>query len=166
MAKEYPGNPLKSKDFKKALKTKYVPSAEYAWSAGHAINRFLTGLKEGRILGIKCRSCERILVPPRAFCEECFISVDEWVELKDTGTVNTFAISYLDTMANRIKKPLLPAVIEIDGAGGNGFLHMLGEVDPKKIKIGMKVKAVWKPAKERKGDITDIKYFKPARGGV
>jgi uncharacterized OB-fold protein len=25
----------------------------------------------------------------------------------------------------------------------------------------MKVKAVWKPAEEREGAITDIKYFKP-----
>ena len=32
---------------------------------------------------------------------------------------------------------------------------------PQDIKIGMKVKAVWKPASERKGDITDIRYFRP-----
>lgn len=165
MAREYAGTPLKKKDFEKALKTQYTPSADYVWSAGHAIGRFLKGLKEGRILGVKCRGCKRVLVPPRAFCEECFISVDDWVELKDTGRVNTFAISYLDAMANRIKKPIIPAVIEIDGAGGNGFLHILGEVDPKKVKFGMRVKAVWKPVKERAGDITDIKYFKPLRGG-
>jgi hypothetical protein len=35
-------------------------------------------------------------------------------------------------------------------------------VKPGDVKIGMKVKAVWKPARERKGDITDIRYFKPA----
>jgi uncharacterized OB-fold protein len=42
-----------------------------------------------------------------------------------------------------------------------GILHLLSEVDPKEVKIGMKVKAVWKPAEEREGAITDIKYFKP-----
>ena len=60
------------------------------------------------------------------------------------------------------EKPELPAVIEIDGASpGMGIMHRLGEVDPKKIRIGMKVKAVWKPAAEREGSITDIKYWKP-----
>jgi uncharacterized OB-fold protein len=38
---------------------------------------------------------------------------------------------------------------------------MLGEVDPKEVKIGMRVQAVWKPADERQGSINDILYFKP-----
>jgi uncharacterized OB-fold protein len=37
-----------------------------------------------------------------------------------------------------------------------------GAVDfVQEIKIGMKVKAVWKDPKEREGAITDIRYFKP-----
>jgi uncharacterized OB-fold protein len=40
-------------------------------------------------------------------------------------------------------------------------MHLLGEVDPKEIKIGMKVKAVWKETQDREGAITDIRYFKP-----
>jgi uncharacterized OB-fold protein len=31
------------------------------------------------------------------------------------------------------------------------------------IKIGMRVKAVWKTPEERVGAITDIKYFKPIK---
>jgi uncharacterized OB-fold protein len=59
-------------------------------------------------------------------------------------------------------RPFTPAVIEIDGASkGMGILHHLNEVDPWKIHRGMKVKAVWKPAEERTGAITDILYFKP-----
>jgi uncharacterized OB-fold protein len=62
----------------------------------------------------------------------------------------------------RVEEPEIPAVIEIDGASpGMGILHLLGEVDPQEVKIGMKVKAVWKPPQEREGAITDIKYFKP-----
>jgi uncharacterized protein len=53
-------------------------------------------------------------------------------------------------------------VIEIDGASPlHGIMHKLGEVDPKKVKVGMKVKAVWLPPEERQGAITDIAYFKP-----
>ncbi len=56
-------------------------------------------------------------------------------------------------------------VISIDGASEKmGFMHYLGEVEEKDLAIGMKVKAVWKPAKEREGAITDIRYFKPVEG--
>jgi len=67
----------------------------------------------------------------------------------------------------RLEDPQLPAVIEIDGASsGMGIMHMLGEVDPQEIEIGMRVQAVWKPAEERVGSITDIAYFKPIPRGV
>ena len=63
-----------------------------------------------------------------------------------------------------IKEPETPAVIEIDGASPlHGIMHKLGEVDPQEISIGMRVKAVWKPAEEREGAITDILYFKPIK---
>lgn len=137
----------------------------YAWDTGVAINRYLAEMKKGKIIAKHCRKCNRIMLPPRMFCELCFIPSGDWVYLQDTGTVNTFSICRVHWDASRIKegeKPYLPAVIEIDGASpGMGIMHLLGEVEPDQIKIGMKVKAVWKPEKERTGAITDIKYFKP-----
>jgi uncharacterized OB-fold protein len=159
------GTALKDEDFKKkkVIMTHWKPKAEYRWSAGVAIGHFLNQLKEGKIMGRHCDRCGRIMVPPRMFCEQCFRATDDWVEVQDTGTVNTFAISYLATDASRVKKPKIPAVIDLDGASkGMGILHLIEEVDPKKVKIGMKVKAVWKPKAKRTGDITDILYFKPS----
>ena len=46
---------------------------------------------------------------------------------------------------------------------GMGILHLLGEVRPADVKIGMKVEAVWRPKRERKGAVTDIAYFRPRR---
>jgi uncharacterized OB-fold protein len=58
--------------------------------------------------------------------------------------------------------PRIPTVIEIDGASkGMGILHLLGNVKPEDVKIGMRVRAVWKPESERTGSITDILYFEP-----
>ena len=166
---ELGGTPLKSQDIKKGrvLSTSWEPKLEYAWDNGVAIGRYLAELKEGRIIGRKCYRCNRIMIPPRMFCELCFRPTDEWVVLKDTGTVNTFSIVYVNWDASRRKAdepPLIPAVIEIDGASkGMGIMHMLGEVDPEDVHVGMKVKAVWKPREERTGAITDILYFKPLR---
>ncbi|MBM4249529.1 MAG: Zn-ribbon domain-containing OB-fold protein [Euryarchaeota archaeon] len=159
------GTALTEEDLKKKdlLREEWSETGlSYTWSAGVAIGTYLEGLKEGRLLGVRCRPCSRIMVPPRLFCEECFRTVDEFVPVRDTGTVNTFAICYIRTDASRQKKPQLPAVIELDGASkGMGILHLLGEVRPADVKIGMKVRAVWKPARERRGDITDIRYFRP-----
>ena len=145
-----------------AILHQYRAYLVYAWSHGPALSRFFEELRNGRIVGRKCYRCGRVMVPPRMYCEECFRPTDEWVFLKDTGTVLTFSICYVGTDASRLKEPQIPAVIEIDGASKNmGILHLLGEVEPSRVRIGMRVKAVWKPWEERRGDITDIKWFRP-----
>lgn len=159
--------PLKEEDIQngKVVLTEYRPKLEYRWSAGVAIGRFLDGLQEGRIVGTHCHQCGRTVVPPRAFCEMCFVPVNEYVDLPQTGTVNTFVRSWIATDRSRLKEPLLPAVIDIDGTSKAGILHFVGNVDQKKIKIGMRVKAVWKPAKDRTGDIRDIIHWEPLKEG-
>jgi uncharacterized protein len=146
----------------KYLDIVYKFEPKYSWAAGVAISRFLTELKEGKIFARKCHNCERILVPPRMYCEQCYRPTDEWVQVKDTGTVNTFSISHVGTDARRLKTPILVAVVDIDGASpGMGILHNLGDVEPSKITVGMKVQAVWKQPAEREGSIMDIRYFRP-----
>jgi uncharacterized OB-fold protein len=140
----------------------WEPNARYAWDAGVAIGRYLEELKAGRLIGRRCDNCRRVLIPPRMFCEVCFRPTDDWVLLQDTGTVNTFSLCYVTWDMQRLTDPQIPAVIEIDGASkGMGIMHMLGQVEPEDVEIGMRVQAVWKPAAERQGDITDILYFKP-----
>ena len=160
----YPGHEILPEEAKsgKYLHVVYKFEPKYSWAAGVAISRFLDELKAGKIIGRKCDNCMRILVPPRMYCEQCYLPTDEWVHVKDTGIVNTFSISHVGTDARRLKTPILVAVIDIEGASpGMGILHNLGEVEPSRISIGMRVQAVWKPAEERQGSILDIRYFKP-----
>jgi uncharacterized OB-fold protein len=102
------------------------------------------------------------MIPPRIFCEQCFHATDRWVDLQETGTVITYSLCYVTWDMISLEDPLIPAVIEIDGASsGMGIMHMLGEVDPEAVGIGMRVRAVWKPEEERIGAITDIVHFRP-----
>jgi uncharacterized OB-fold protein len=144
------------------LTEKWDPNAKYEWDAGVAIGRYLEELKAGRLIGRRCDSCRRVMIPPRMFCELCFRPTDDWVILQDSGTVETFSLCYVTWDMQRLTEPQIPAVIEIDGASkGMGIMHLLGGVEPDDVHIGLRVQAVWKPPEERQGDITDILYFAP-----
>lgn len=159
------GSPLKEDDIEKGrvLSIAYHPRVAYRWATGIAIGRFLQELKAGRILGSRCSHCSRVVVPPRIFCEYCFRKIDEWPNLRDTGIVNTYSVSHIAADTTRLKTPIIPAVIEIDGTSNAGFLHILGGVEPEKVKIGMPVKAVWRNSEQRQGSITDIIHFAPSK---
>ena len=146
--------------------TRYRPEAKFNWSAGEAMSRFLAELQRGRLIGRECKGCERILFPPRMFCEECFRPTDGWVYVRDTGTIETYSISYLDTNARRISEPILVGVVSVDGASPKmGLMHYFGEMTKDEIRIGMRVKARWRPPERRVGSVLDIECFRPLKAG-
>ena len=162
------GTPLREADLKRGrvFTVSYVPKLQYAWDTGEAISRYLEELGQGRLIARRCRGCERVMIPPRMFCERCFRSTDEWVYVNGTGTVKTFSLCYVTWDVRVLRRPQIPAVIDIDGASpGMGILHVLGKVAPKQVRVGMKVRAVWKPASKRVGSITDIAYWEPLKKG-
>lgn len=164
----WPGVELRAADLSegKVTQTRFHPDAKYAWSAGEAMSRFLQELQDGRLIARTCHKCERILFPPRMFCEECFRPTDEWTFIRDTGTIETFSVSYLDTDAKRIAEPILVGVVSLDGASPRmGMMHYFGEMTKDDIRIGMRVKAEWKPPADRRGSVLDIRYFRPLREG-
>lgn len=161
---EYPGTALREEDLTsgRVLTVSGSARAAYAWDLGIAMGGYLAELKRGHLVGRRCVSCQRVLFPPRAFCEQCFRPTLEWVPLPDTGVIQTFAICHIAWDARRIAEPKIPAVIAIDGASpGMGLLHLIGGVDPARIAIGQKVRAVWQPEDARRGAITDVAYFTP-----
>jgi uncharacterized OB-fold protein len=50
----------------------------YELAIGKTWSTFYDCLKEEKIMGKKCRKCERVLVPPRSFCPRCFEDMEEW----------------------------------------------------------------------------------------
>ena len=166
--KKWPGVELSAEELAKGrvTQTRFRPDAKYAWAAGEAMTRFLEELEAGRLIARTCNGCKRILFPPRMFCEECFRPTDAWTYIRDTGTIETFSVSYLDTDAKRIADPILVGVVSLDGASPKmGMMHFFGEMTKDEIHIGMRVKASWKPTGERTGSVLDIRYFRPLREG-
>ena len=133
----------------------------YTWQAGETASHYLTRLRdEKKILGKHCPKCDKVLVPPRKNCPFCSGPTGKWVELSGKGSVDTYTVVRKDLALQPMKAPFAYAVIRLDGAD-TGFLHLLGEVDPRNVEEGMRVEAVF--AEERKGSPLDIAYFRPVR---
>ena len=136
---------------------------DYSYTYGVAGDKFFKELKENaKIMGTRCKSCNLIYVPPRHFCERCFERLDTWETVSKRGRVHTFTIAYIDTDGSKLKKPIIWAMIKIDNVHG-GFVHKLGDVEPRDVEIGMPIEAVFKSKKERKGSMLDIKHFRPVK---
>ena len=131
------------------------------YSAGAVGSRFLIELRDNkRIMGTRCPDCNLVYVPARSVCRDCFGQLSEWVEVSQQGTLLTHAIARQPTLVQPVPPPITYGIIRLDGAD-TGFVHMLGEVDPQQLKVGMRVKAVFKTKKQRVASVLDIKYFKP-----
>ncbi|MBV2235604.1 MAG: OB-fold domain-containing protein [Sterolibacterium sp.] len=130
----------------------------YTRLTGPVIGEFMTGLRDGRIKGIK-GSNGRVICPPTEYDPQTAEELTEFVDLPDTGTVETFNWVQQPRPKHLLQKPFAFALIKIDGAD-TALLHMVDAGAESKMKRGMKVKARW--AAERKGFITDIECFEPA----
>jgi uncharacterized OB-fold protein len=131
----------------------------YSWWAGDTASRFFISLRDDKkIIGKKCTRCDRVYVPPRKVCPLCFKENPEWVDVSDEGVVQSFTIARRQLASLPKQAPVMFGLVKLDGAD-TALLHFLNEVDPKDIRIGMRVKA--KFADDRTAGIRDIAYFRP-----
>lgn len=129
---------------------------KYLYTYGIAGEKFFRKImEEEKFVGTKCKNCNLVYVPPKIYCEKCFEELKDYVDVKDTGIIQTFTVVNYDGRGNKLKEPEIIAQIKIDNSDGGLIHYVKGE----NIKIGSKVKAKFKNKKERKGDIFDIEYF-------
>jgi len=135
---------------------------KYNWWFGDVGARFYRELRDRcQIYGIQCPQCRVVYVPPKANCPRCFHPMNDWVELGTAGTLITYTVvRYPIPSIQPQKPPFALGIIRLDGAH-TGLPHLLGEVELEKIKIGMRVQAVFREVRE--GNLLDIKYFKPLK---
>ena len=133
----------------------------YRYTPGTASSRFLRHIQdEGRIIGQRCPSCGKVYAPPRGSCAACGVATDEEVEVSDKGTVTTFCIVNVPFYGQKLQIPYVSATIVLDGAD-IGVFHLIQEIDAEKVRMGMRVEAVWVDPAERTPSLESIKYFRP-----
>lgn len=135
-------------------------SLDYTYAASPEESAFYRGLAEGRIVGQRCPTCQKVYIPPRAACPSDGTPTAEEVELSHTGTVTTFCIVNVPFLGQRITPPYVSAYVLLDGAD-IAVLHLILDIPADEVRMGMRVKAVWKPEDEWGTTIENISHFAP-----
>ncbi|MCP4728320.1 MAG: Zn-ribbon domain-containing OB-fold protein [bacterium] len=132
----------------------------YTYFAGRVGSKFLTTIRdEKKIMGIKCNTCNKVYIPPRQNCDVCMEDIkDNWVDVKDTGEITNFTIVRYEDKHLPKKPPYVLAMIKLEGAD-SPMAHIVEGVDLDKVKVGLKVKAVF--AEESTSTLLDIDHFEP-----
>ena len=136
----------------------------YTRSTGPVIGRFLTGLRDGRILGVR-GSGDRILVPPVEYdpCDAATLGEadGDWVPTGPAGTVTTWTWVAEPRATHPLDRPFAWALIRPDGAD-SALLHAVDAGSAGAMATGMRVHPRWRA--DRTGSITDIECFVPGEG--
>ena len=139
----------------------------YTRSIGPAISRFLTGLRDGKILAVRSKTAG-VLVPPVEYDPNTSETIGEtdadWVEVGPAGTVESFTwVRKVRAEKQPFSQPFGFALIKPDGAD-TSMLHVVVANSPDDLRVGMRVMPHWKVA--RTGSVRDIEAWVALPAGV
>jgi len=153
--------PSAEPDDREPVKIQVTPSSiEIQHTASLPETAFLKALEEGKLLAARTGEHGKVYFPPKEADPATGLELDQFIELEDKGTVTTYAIINIPFPGQRIKPPYVAAYVLLDGAD-IPFLHLVTEIDPADVRMGMRVQAVWKPREEWGLGIDNIDHFRP-----
>jgi uncharacterized protein len=135
----------------------------YRHALGATTAAFLSALSEGRILGRRCDTCNRILVPARSFCDRCHVDTGQWFEVGTEGVVEMFTVVH-EPFRGLPAPPYALAYVTLDGADTAlpGYVRGLDLSDAdaavERLAIGTRLRVAF--ADEPVGTVADY-WFEP-----
>lgn len=97
-------------------------------------------LKQNKLLGLKCRKCGAVTVPPRIACSKCTSTELDVTELSGKGTIQTFTTVFVPPEGREPESPYVIVVVELDE--GPWLMGNLTGVDPKSVTMDIMGKRV------------------------
>ncbi|WP_051026570.1 Zn-ribbon domain-containing OB-fold protein [Nocardia higoensis] len=122
---------------------------------------YLRGLAEGKLIGARTDAGGKVYFPPRGAEPTSGRPTEEYIELSDHGTVTTFCIVNVPFLGQRIKPPYVAAYVLLDGAD-IPVLHLVLGCEASEVRMGMRVKAVWKPREQWGHGLENVDHFEPS----
>jgi uncharacterized OB-fold protein len=141
----------------RTLQAPVTVAFDYTRSTGPVLGRFLTGLRDGVMVGART-SDGTVVVPPPEFDPVTHAATEDFVEVAETGTITSWAWVPEPVAGQPFDRPFAFVLVRLDGADAP-LLHALDVASPADVETGMRVRVRW--AEERVGAITDIACFEP-----
>jgi uncharacterized OB-fold protein len=138
-----------------SLSARYTLEYPYHRSVGPVLGRFLAGMRDRRVLGIRAKD-GRVIVPPQEYDPQTGDSLDEIVEVAPVGAVRSWTWIAQPRRNHPMQRPFAFALVKLDGAD-TAMLHLVDAANEASMRTGMRVRARWREA--RVGAITDIECF-------
>lgn len=130
----------------------------YTRSLGPALSRYLTGLRAGRIVGVRTAD-GRVMVPPSEYDPETGEALDEYVEVGPAGVVEAWTwVAEPVAGKHHLTKPFAFALVRPDGADVP-MVHVVDVASADDMRVGLRVMPRWAP--ERVGYVTDLEAWVP-----
>jgi len=107
-------------------------TANFGWSTGSQMQRFIGELADKRILGAKCPGCGYTYVPPRSRCGKCYAGMGEedLIPLSGKGTLVSYTTAHvrLDGQGEfqDLEKPEIIGAIRLDNTDSTIFMILKG----------------------------------------
>ena len=133
---------------------------EYKVNPGRHYSAYLRGLQQGKLIGGRDPQLGKVYVPPRAADPMTGEPTSEYVEVADEGVLTTFTIIRIPFEGQKLKPPYCFGAIVLDGAD-MPIYHLISGVPHEDIRMGMRVRAKWKPPEEWETSLENILYFEP-----
>ena len=133
---------------------------EYEVNPGKHYTAYLRGLQEGKLIGGRDPEAGKVYVPPRGADPTTGNPTSEYVEVADEGVLTTFTIIRIPFEGQKLTPPYCFGAIVLDGAD-IPIYHLISGVPHDEIRMGMRVKAKWKPKDEWETSLENILYFEP-----
>ena len=109
--------------------------------------KYNDALKQNKLLGLKCKQCGAITVPPKMVCRACTSPDMEIIELSSRGKIKTFTTVNVAAEGRECEVPYTIVMVELDE--GPWIMGNLIDIDPgkatmdyligKRVKMGSKV---------------------------
>ena len=135
----------------------YTLELPYRRSLGPVVGAFLTGLRDGTVLGSRTAG-GRVIVPPLEYDPDTGQDVGELVPVGESGTVQTWAWVGEPMRKHPLDRPFAWVLVQLDGAD-TALLHALDVPSSDDVRTGMRVRIRW--SEERTGHLHDIACFEP-----
>jgi hypothetical protein len=127
---------------------------------GRTGSKFIIAMRDKKkIMGLKCKKCNKVFVPAREYCIHCWSKIDEnWVELGNEGELVNYTVAHYQDRHLPKKVPYILGQIKLQGAD-TPLTHVVTGLDPADVHIGMKVKAVF--AEKPVNTLLELDHFEP-----